>query len=71
MITLQDIDRTARANNSMPEPRTIEQVRETLEGYWKKNDGGDLVMARLLYKDGNVTDEAREFARAWLSMYGE
>lgn len=71
MTTLQEIDRLARANGRMPAPRTIDQVRKDLEHDFRKGDGTDLAMARMMVNGGNLTDEAREFARAWLAMYGE
>ena len=44
-------------------PRTLAQVRETLE--IARKTGADKSMAKAMLSHGRMTDEAREFVAAW------
>ena len=50
--------------------RTLDDVRACLERDRKKRNKCDITMARLMVKHGNLTDEARAFAQAWLDNDG-
>ena len=47
-------------------PRTLQQVIDSLAEDKKKPGNCDISMARLMVKFGNLTDEAREYARQYL-----
>lgn len=55
-----------------PKTRTRAQVEQSLKDCRKHGDAGaDVKMARLFVKFGNITPDAREFARRYLAEQEE
>ena len=48
------------------QPRTVADVKDSLERNKRKPGGVDIIMANMMLNFGNLTDEAREFVREWL-----